>query len=315
MKNVNDENELLLRAGCIDFDTAIEQTRIDEAKIGNNEEGVGNEPIDCSNFSNAIDEILNLYNSGEKDVTVRTNVVFKDNNNGLKQTMDMYLCIGLSDTRAKQLGMEEGFGLKHLFDGHLNQFEIYFNNLDDVKKEELKNKGFDFNWDIKKKILKLFELTISTPSLHFRRYKSCFNKVAIIYDKCIFVIGTDDSYINTLTKKYTRIFKKPGGNQYNVEIFSNNNFCFLITGYIDEFGNTIQNIKDENKKYNHLFNKNPKSYNGIVNLTNDMITNIKRRVALYKQLHPEIKDKTDDEIWYIIQNKEKNFNFKNKKEE
>ena len=31
MKNINDENEVLLNAGCIDIDTAIEQTRIDEA--------------------------------------------------------------------------------------------------------------------------------------------------------------------------------------------------------------------------------------------------------------------------------------------
>lgn len=319
MKNINDENEVLLNAGCIDFDTAIKQTRIDEANIGNNEEGVGNEPIDCSNFSSAIDEILSLYNSGEKDATIRTNVVFKDNNNGLKQAMDMYLCIGLSDARAKQLGMTEGFGLKHLFDGHLGEFEKYFNNLDDIKKEKLKNKGFDFSWDIKKKILKLFEIAISSPSTHYRRYESCFNKLAIIYDNsCIFVIGTDDSYINLLTKQYDRIFfdkHKKYNNQRIEKIKSVNNFCFLITGFPDETGNSIKVNKDLNDRFNNKFKRNDKNYKGVIDVVNDTSAYMKRRIALYKHNHPEFKDESDENIWNVIQSNEKSFNFKNKKEE
>lgn len=315
MKNINDENEVLLNAGCIDIDTAIEQARIDEANIGNNEEGVGNEPIDCSNFSNAIDEILSLYNSGEKDATVRTNVIFKDNNNGLKQAMDMYLCIGLSDARAQQLGMTEGFGLKHLFDGHLGEFETYFNNLDDKKKEKLKNKGFDFSWDIKKKILKLFEIAISSPSTHYRQYKSCFNKLVIIYDNsCIFVIGTDDSYLNLLTKQYDRIFHTKNKKRRE-KIKSVNNFCFLITGFPDEIGNSRKMNKDLNDMYNNKFTKNDIDYKGIIGVTNDTMSYIRRRVALFKQAHPELKDKSDEEIWYIIQQNDKNFKFKRKKEE
>ena len=315
MDYLNFENEVLLNAGCIDLDTAIKQTRIDEAKIGNDEEGVGNEPIDCSNFSSAIDEILTLYDSGEKNATVRTNVIFKDNNNGLKQAMDMYLCIGLSDTRAKQLGMTEGFGLKHMFDGHIGDFEKYFDNLDNKKKEILKNKGFDFGWDIKKKILKLFEIAISSPSTHYRRYESCFNKLAIIYDNtCIFVIGTDDSYINLLTKQYDRIFPK-NNKKKKEKIKSVNNFCFLITGFPDEIGNTRKTNKDFNDIYNNKFIKNDKTYKGVIDVTNDTMSYIRRRVALFKQTNPELKDKTDEEIWYIIQQNDKNFKFKRKKEE
>ena len=315
MDYLNFENEVLLNAGCIDLDTAIKQTRIDEAKIGNDEEGVGNEPIDCSNFSSAIDEILTLYDSGEKNATVRTNVIFKDNNNGLKQAMDMYLCIGLSDTRAKQLGMTEGFGLKHMFDGHIGDFEKYFDNLDNKKKENLKNKGFDFGWDIKKKILKLFEIAISSPSTHYRRYESCFNKLAIIYDNtCIFVIGTDDSYINLLTKQYDRIFHTKNKKKRE-KIKSVNNFCFLITGFPDEIGNSRKMNKDLNDMYNIRFVKNDIDYKGIIDVTNDTMSYIKRRVALFKQMNPKFKDKTDEEIWYIIQQNDKNFKFKRKKEE
>lgn len=61
--------------------------------------------------------------------------------------------------------------------------------------------------------------------------------------------------------------------------------------------------------------KNDIDYKGIIGVTNDTMSYIRRRVALFKQAHPELKDKSDEELWYIIQQNDKNFKFKRKKEE
>ncbi len=161
----------------------------------------------------------------------------------------------------------------------------------------------------------MFEIAISSPSTHYRQYKSCFNKLVIIYDNsCIFVIGTDDSYLNLLTKQYDRIFHTKNKKRRE-KIKSVNNFCFLITGFPDEIGNSRKMNKDLNDMYNNKFTKNDIDYKGIIGVTNDTMSYIRRRVALFKQAHPELKDKSDEELWYIIRQNDKNFKFKRKKEE
>lgn len=179
------EEEILINAGCID---------LYEAKWGN--EGVGDEPTKDSiqSYNDAIDNMLDRIEKGERNFTIRTNLSFTHKIGNKQEVSTVFVSVGISDNDTKH----EAFGVLHLWK-HIDEYKNVLNNIDEDLHNYLEENGFDFSEEPIKQVLKLVPYAIKPTNKQYHRFKTVFEKVAIVFAGFVFVLCVKNKTNNDFT--------------------------------------------------------------------------------------------------------------------